>query len=254
MLSTLWLTAAVWGFPLNRPDPVAIEPYRCRRYPTGDKNNVVLSDQYAVSEQSPGAPVLGGAVAAILVPHATDRDMKRAAGARHTEALSALATLATGGLPSLLACDRSLAAQDDWRIGCKRPKGCSLQAVLGGEPVQADRAGKVGPVLSPIDDPRSALGLLALVETELLLPLSPGELALWTEEAVGYRAVLPTEPWLQVSEHTAGWVLHVPRRARCGCERDVVRRAYFVDRSGQLCELEEPGVPLAVSVDGECGR
>lgn len=244
------LVSVALAFPLNRPDPELMDGTRCMRHPVDDRNNVELTG-HTVGEAPPGAPVLGD-LASVFAPFTTDEAKKKAARGKGVTSLPAVTSLVAEGQPVLrAACDRSAALGDDFTEGCKRPKACSVQVTVDGTPLQTGDSGKLGPKLSPIDTPKAAYGLVALVDQDVFLPLTPLELAEWAEEAEGYRAITPAEPWVQVEERTNGWIVRAARKVACGCERDLVRRAYWVDRAGNLCQIEETPVPLAQAVDVE---
>lgn len=247
------LAATALAFPLNRPDPDHMEGYRCLRYPVGDANNVEITD-YTLSDAAPGAPVIPEALRSALTPFAADDALKAASRGRGVSSMSAVTSLATEGVPVLkAACDRSATDQDDFRSGCKRPKACVAQVTIDGQALQTSESGKLGPKLSPIDSPAVALGLVATVDGGVFLPLTPAELAAWSEEASGWRTLDDgTMPWVEIEERRMGWLVRVARRAPCGCEQDIVRRPYWVDGNGNLCMIDEPAVPLAKATEGTC--
>jgi hypothetical protein len=249
----LVLAGVALAFPLNRPDPDRMEGHRCLRYPVGDANNVETTD-FAVGETPPGAPVIPDALRTALTAFATDEALKKAARGRGVTSLPAVTSLGSLGTPVLrAACDRKATDQDDFTEGCKRPKACALQVSVDGKPMFTPESDPIGPKLSPIDSPALALGLVAIVDAGVFLPLSPEELLAWSETAPAYRVIDGgTTPWVEVIERPLGWLVRVTRLGPCGCEQDLVRRPYWVDRGGNLCMIDEPPVPVAKAIEGTC--
>src|SRR5690606_22544833 len=104
-----------------------------------------------------------------------------------------------------------------------------------------------------VEAPKEALGLVWFLDPDLFLPLTPDELAAWRAEAAGYVAVEPELPWVEIEEHAEGFLVRAPRKVRCGCDHDLVRRAYWVAKDGRSCALTEAPVLLAkVAGEPEC--
>lgn len=244
----VWLIAAVaLAFPLNRPDPKRMDGLRCLRYPVDLQNNVETTD-YTPTDRPPVTPMYSFDPGTIP----SDDALKKAAKGKGMYALPAVASLATEGRPIIVSCDRKASAQDDFTRGCKKPLGCTVQIVVNDRPKQAMDSDQIGPWVAPIDTAAKAVGVVALMDDDVFLPLTPEEQAAWVEQSAGYRVLSPENPWFEVERRNDGWLVHAARKVTCGCEHDLVRRSYWVDTKGRLCQLELPAVPLALAPEAEC--
>ena len=241
-----WTAARLFGIgpslagPLDMPDPDEMGRYACAQGPVGSPS---IGDRKKI-DAAPGQPLLPEDLAGALVPVATDDALKRA-GKGKLEAWPAVATLAVGGGTITADCEGPPTDRDDFSFGCKRPLQCELMTRIDGRAVRLATRPQAGQQLAPIESEREALGLLAIVEQDLFLPLTEGERAVWTAEAPSYTAVEPVLPWLGIETHDQGWLVRAPKRARCGCEHDIVRYAWWVSRTGRVCLVEETPVILA---------
>ena len=249
----LLLSTAALAGPLDRPDPMDMGRLHCAERPLGLTNNAPLSGGRTLGEAPAGPPTFPTGLQSSLLPYATDEALDKAEQ-KHLVPLSAVSTLATGASPVLASCEGAPTDVYDFvSESCEKPRRCKLLAVVDGATVTFDDQSSVGTRLAPVETIKEAVGLLALVEPDLFLPLTPGELEAWTLEAAGYRPVLPALPWLEVEEKPEGYVIRAARRVECGCEHDVVRRGYFVAKDGRTCPIAEEGaVVLAVAVDPVC--
>ncbi len=244
--------AAAAAFPLNTPDPDEMGTYRCKRHPVENDNNVALESR-TLSDQPPGPPSYADGVQGRLKGHANDTTLRKAGKGKGNLAAPASSSLATSGRPVTLGCGGRAATQDDFVIGCKRQQACTMLIRLPDHTGQYDRAGQLGPALAPIDNPAKALGLLAMLDRDLFLPLTAKELDRWAEVAAeSYRAVEPAIPWVDIEEKSRAFVVRAPRLVQCGCQHDLVRRAWWVSRDGRACQLEEMPEPLAIATDSTC--
>lgn len=240
----IWLlTATAWAGPLDRPDPDEMSGYACLQGPAG----APTLGEGAVGSGPPGPPVLGD-LASSLLPFATDEALKRA-GKGKLEAWPAVATLATRGVSISANCQGPPTDRDDFSFGCARPLQCELLTSIDGKAQRLATRPQAGQRLAPVETVQEAVGLVALVEQDLFLPLTPRELERWAEEAAGYTAVEPALPWVEVEKHKEGWLVRAPVRARCGCARDVVRRAWWVAINGRSCPVAETPLILAQAAE-----
>ncbi len=246
-----WAVAAVAG-PLDRPDANEMEGYRCRYRPVAIERGADLKDRELL-DLPPGPPEIEAPLELAALP--TDADLRRAARGRGNHTLPAVATLATGGIPALLGCSvREPTFQDDFTVGCRRLAPCELVIQVEDEGHKVAWSSQVGPVLHPITSVSEALGLVALLDHSVFVPLTEGERRAWDADAPRYLSVVPQVPWVEIEQHTEGWLVRAPRRALCGGCRDVVRRAWWVANDGRSCQLDEAPVVLARDRDGPCAE
>jgi len=223
--------------------------YRCADHPVSDKNNVPLND-YVVTDSPPGAPTFPMAVQGSLLPYATDDAQKATAKGKRVEALPAVATLAVKGRPVKLVCEPdSPDSADEFKWGCEKPLGCTIYLPVKSGTKLMKSTLQVGTALGHVGNEKTALGLVALLDAGVFLPMSPGEIGAWSERAQGYKAIKTDTPWVEFEEHEHGYIVRVPRVAECGCEKDLVRRAFWVSKDGRSCQVEEKGIPLATATD-----
>ena len=248
MLTALVSTAL--AYPLNYPDARRMGGFRCVEHPVMNVNNADLADA-VVSESPPGPPVFAPDLQRSLGPFASDEAMKATAKGKRVESFPAVASLALRGQPAKLVCEPDKPdSVDEYRWGCgERPLGCTAYIPLKSGSKAVRSTLQVGTLLGKITDPNEALGLVALIDAGVFLPMSPGELQAWAETAQGYRGIQTDKPWVEVVEHDYGWIVRAPRVATCGCERDVVRRAFWVSDDGRVCQVQEQPVALAHAVD-----
>lgn len=235
-----WLTRGALAGPLDNPDPDEMARYVCAQGSVGSPS---LGER-TKSETSPGLPILPEDLTSVLTPVASDDALKRA-GKGKLEAWPAIATLATSARTVSADCEGPPTDRDDFSFGCKRPLQCELMTAIDGRSVRLTTRPQAGQQLAPVESEREALGLLALVEQDLFLPLTEGERAQWLAEATAYTTVEPPLPWLGIETHPKGWLIRAPKRARCGCEHDIVRYAWWVSHTGRSCLVEEAPVILA---------
>jgi hypothetical protein len=249
----MWLAvlASAWGGPLDQPDPDEMHGYRCAERPLTLANNVPLADRTLV-DAPPGSPVYPAGFQSNLLPFATDGELKQAGKKRGLLVFPAVASLATAAVPVVADCEGPATDRDDFVRGCKLPLQCELLTTVEGQRVTFATRPQVATKFAPIESAKEALGLVAFVEPDLFLPLTPGELARWADEAGGYQATAPEVPWVEVIEHDQGWLVRAPRRVGCGCDHDVVRRAWWVNREGRSCLVQEAPVALAVAKSPTC--
>lgn len=249
-MAVLWWTVVAVAGPLDRPDATEMAGHRCRYRPVEIERGAPLDDR-EILEIPPGAPQIEAALELSSLP--TDAALRRAARGRGNHTLPAVSTLATGGIPALLGCSvRETTSQDDFTAGCRRVAPCELVIRVDGEGHKVGSFSQVGPVLHPITSASEALGLVALLDHSVFVPLTERERRAWTSDAGGYVSVEPRLPWVEIEQHEEGWLVRAPRRARCGTCRDVVRRAWWVANDGRSCQLEEPPVVLARDVGEDC--
>ncbi len=247
----MWSLVALsaWAGPLDLPDPDDMGRFQCRDRPVDLNNDVELGD-LELLDAPPGEPTYATGLASNLLPHATDKGLKAASKGKLVYTMPAVASLATGGVPIVLGCTaRDATFQDDFQVGCEDPVPCELVASLKGRSEKIERKSKIGPRLAPVDDAKTALGLVAMLDPYVFLPMTPHENAAWAEAAAGYRAVQSGVSWVEVVEHDEGWVVRAPRRVTCGDQNDVVRRAWWVSDDGRSCQIEETPIPLAKTRD-----
>lgn len=249
----MWLgmLSAAWGGPLDLPFPTEMSGYRCLEHPLDLSNNVPLLGR-TLSAVPPGPPVYPTSVQSDLLPFASDAELKRAAKKRGLVGFPAVASLATAGVPIVADCEGPATDRDDFVHGCKLRLQCELLTSLDGDRLTLATRPQVASRFAPVDTPREALGLVMFVEPDLFLPMTADELSQWKDEAVGYQAVEPAVPWVEIEPHEDGWLVRAPRRVTCGCDHDVVRRAYWVARDGRACPIREAPVPLAVATSPQC--
>lgn len=240
-----WSWSLALAGPLDLPDPAEMGPYRCVERPLGLENRAELGDRTA-SESPPGPPLWPDGLRSGMVPHASDDELKRAAKGRYVETFPAVGTLATGGAPVVMSCQSRATTRDAFSFGCTEALACELLLKVEDRAVRLDSRPQVAAKFYPVDSPKEALGLLPFYEPDLFLPLTPGELAAWAAEAAGYRAVEPALPWVEIETHPEGYLIRAPRRVTCGCDHDVVRRAYWIARNGRGCAVAETPQALAV--------
>ena len=250
----MWFGAwmAAWAGPLDQPDPDEMSGFRCVERPLGAANNVQLFAR-TLEEGPPSAPVYPMGLQSSLVPFAGDAALKQAGKKRGLVVFPAVGSLATAGSPVVADCEGAATDRDDFVHGCKLPLQCEMITTLDGKGITLATRPQVASRFAPVDSLKEALGLVLFIEPDLFLPLTPGELAAWAEDAEGYKAVAPSVPWVEVQEHEHGWLIRAPRRVTCGCEHDVVRRAYWVaSKDGRSCAVQEAPVPLAVATNPVC--
>lgn len=244
MLALAWSLTALAG-PLDLPDPAEMGPYRCVERPLGLENRAELGDR-KVSDSPPGPPTWPVGVQSGMVPHASDADLVKAAKGRYVETFPAVGTLATGGVPVIESCQSRATTRDAFSFGCTEALACELLIEVDGKASRLQSRPQAAARFSPVEDAKEALGLLMFYEPDLFLPMTPGELAAWAEQAAGYRAVEPALPWVEIETHPDGFLVRAPRRVTCGCDHDVIRRAYWVAKDGRSCAVAETPLALAV--------
>lgn len=244
----MWLSilTVAWGGPLDQPDPDEMSGYRCVERPLGMANNAPLLDR-TLGQGPPGPPIFPTGLQSSLLPFATDADLKVAGKKRGIVVYPSVGSLATAGVPIVADCEGPATDRDDFVHGCKLALQCEMLTTLEGNRLTLATRPQVASRFAPVETVKEALGLVLFVEPDLFLPLTPGELAAWAEEAAGYQAVEPAVPWVEVQEFDHGWLVRAPRRVTCGCEHDVVRRGYWVAKDGRACVVQEPPVVLAVA-------
>jgi hypothetical protein len=235
-----WLSLVAWAGPLDQPDPDEMSGYQCVQ---GSPGAPTLKDRTR-GQAPPGPPVLPPELGSQLAPFASDEAQRRAAKGK-LEAWPAVATLATDGVTLSADCEGPPTDRDDFSFGCTKPLQCELMTSIGGKAQRLATRPQAGQRLAPVESAREALGLIGIIEQDLFLPLTPGELAAWSAESATYVATEPAIPWAEVEEHEEGWLVRAPRRARCGCEHDLVRYSWWVSRLGRTCMVEETPVILA---------
>ncbi len=245
----LLLTSFALAGPLDQPDPDAMGTFRCVERPLTTQNSAGLGER-KLADHPPGDPVYPQGLASSLVPHAPDAELEKAGKGKWVWAAPAFASLATGGVPIRRSCQSRAVTTDDFFEGCTEALRCEVHATVDGEVRTFDRRPQVASAFSPVDSPREALGVLWFLDPDLFLPMTPDELAAWRERAAGYLAVEPEVPWVEITEQAEGWLVRAPRLVRCGCEHDLVRRAYWVAKDGRSCALTEAPLLLA-KVAGE---
>jgi hypothetical protein len=236
--------------PLDRPDPEDMGRYRCVERPLGAKNDVPLVNR-TLGDGPPGPPTFPSGVGSSLVPYAADAALKKAGKKHKLVVYPAAATLATRGEPVVADCENRALDDSHFAFGCDVKLACELYTRHDGEALVLDRRPQAASRFSPVEEVRDAVGLVAFYEPDLFLPLTPNELSRWEREAADYRVVEPQIPWIEVEKRDEGWLIRAPRRLKCGCDRDIVRRAYWVSKDGRGCMVDEPGVPLAQLPDTE---
>lgn len=247
-----WAAAALAG-PLDAPDPDDLGKYRCVERPLDFDNPYALGDR-AVGSQPPGPPWYADGLGARLTPFTTDDQLKKAGKGAGAFPAPAVASLATAGLVVKRDCENRATTTDHYFVGCKELVQCEVIAKILGQTQTFDRRPQAGAKLAPVESPAEAVGLAWFLDPDVFLPLTPGELAAWKEEAAGYAQVEPPLPWVEVEEHDQGYVVRVPRKVGCGCRHDLVRRAYWISKDGRSCPLTEPGVPLALATSEVCAK
>lgn len=230
------------------PDPAQMAGHTCAE-PLTLANNVPI-DAARLDGTTPDAPVVPMMVEGFLNRFAGDEELRKAAKGKRVVALPALASLATRGTAVRMACGSK--GDSDYTWGCKAAEACTLVLQVGPVIHQLDQHDQLAPLLAPVTSQAEALGLLALQDHDLFLPLTPAEKRAWKEEAQGYHTVGPRAPWVEIEDHDTGWVIRVPRKVGCGCEHDLVRRAWWVSRDGSSCPIVEDPLPLAQKVDPVC--
>lgn len=243
-----WLLAGVaWAGPLDAPEPEDMKPYRCIERPLGHANNAPLANR-TESDQPPGPPTFPSGLESGLVPYAADDVMKKAGKKKGIIVFPSIATLATGGTPITADCENRATDQYDFAYGCTEARTCDVYLTIEGHPVTLGSRPQVASKFTPVDSAKEAIGMVALYEPDLFLPLSPGERDAWARESANYHLVEPVVPWLEVEEQPEGWLVHAPRRVSCGCDRDVVRRTYWISEDGRGCTVDDKPIPLAIAV------
>ncbi|MEZ4240175.1 MAG: hypothetical protein R3F59_29285 [Myxococcota bacterium] len=249
-LAVIALAGLAHAGPLDRPDPDDMGRYRCTDRPLTRDNDVPLGNRTA-TDAPPGHPVYPTGLGSSLVPFATDAAIKKASRKHKVVAYNTVATLATRGVPVVADCENRAIDDSHFAWGCEVQLACQLYTEHDGHGIVLDRRPQAASRFAPIEEARDAVGLLAFYEPDLFLPLTPDELAQWDADAEDYHATAPEIPWVEVQEKPEGWLVWAPRRVHCGCERDIVRRAYWVSKDGRACPLVEDPQVLAQFV-GEC--
>jgi hypothetical protein len=245
------LASIAWAGPLDAPDPGDMGKYRCEEHPIGLDNPYSLGERKIV-QTPPGDPTFAAGLQGKLSPITTDKDLDKASKGAGQHAAPAVASLVSGGQVVRRNCENRATTTDHYFIGCKVAMQCEVLVRLGSESFTFDRRPMVGARAAPVESVAEAVGLVWFLDPDLFLPLSPGEFAAWAEERVGYDAVEPALPWLEVEEHDQGYLVRAPRKVGCGCDHDVVRRAYWVSKDGRSCPVIEPGQALAVAKSKVC--
>ncbi|MEQ1507604.1 MAG: hypothetical protein ABMB14_35565 [Myxococcota bacterium] len=240
---TLTLAVAAVAGPLDLPDPGDMGRYRCVERAATLAGDPPLTDRVAIADP-PGPPTFGPGVEPALAPYATDDAIAKAAK-KKLVALPAVGSLAVGGRPVVMDCENTATDRNDFSVGCRLSHACELLLTVEGTPVALASKPQVASKFAPVESVTEAVGLLAFYERDLFLPLTPGEREAWLEEAAGYQAVNPPVPWIEVEPHPGGWLIRAPRKGFCGCDHDLVRRAYWVSTDGRSCAVDEKPVTLA---------
>ncbi len=243
------LVAAAWAGPLDAPDPDDLGKLQC------DTRGVSLEaslGERTVGTARPGPPLIPAELRSRLAPFTSDTAIKKASKGTGAYPAPAVASLATAGSVVRRDCENRATTTDDFFVGCRMAVQCQVLLTHDGAALTFDRRAQVGARLAPVESPAEALGLAWFLDTDLFLPLTPQELAEWAEASATYAAVEPAVPWVEIEEHAEGWLVRAPRRASCGCNHDVVRRAYWVSKDGRSCPLVEAPVPLAVDRSPIC--
>ncbi len=249
MLLLSVLATVALAYPLNYPDHRRMGDYACVEHAVANENNIDLTE-YVITDSPPGPPTFPADVQGQLRPFATDDAQKRAAKGKRIEARSAVATLAVGGRSTKLVCETDKPeSNDEFRWGCEDAIGCTLYLPVKSGTKSLHSVLQVGSALGRVTSDRQALGLVALLDPGVFLPLTPVELEAWAETAQGYKALETDATWVELEKHDHGWLVRAPRIAECGCQKDLVRRAFWVSKDGRSCQVQEVPVPLAQATD-----
>ncbi len=250
MIGVVGVVAALAG-PLDAPDPTDMGKLRCEPHPLGLDNAYGLGER-TVGTTPPGPPTFPTGLQARLAPFATDSALRKASKGAGAYPAPAVASLASVGSVVRRDCENRATTMDHFFVGCRVAVQCEVLVTHDGATLTFDRRPQVGAKLAPVETPAEALGLTWFLDPELFLPLTPEELAAWAEESANYTLVEPAVPWVEIEEQPKGWLVRAPRRVGCGCDHDIVRRAYWIARDGRSCAVVEPPVPLAVAKADIC--
>lgn len=241
------------------PSPEAMGPYRCAEAPfglglsagvpleTGLLPGTVLEaalpeDLAAALSKVPNAEAVAQALAAVHAKAGEAVPARAAAG------------LAAGGQPVIKLCKREASEKEDFIEGCRHAAGCDLVLTLEGKRVVVSSLAELAEVLRPVDSKAEALGIAALADRWIWLPLNESEKAEFKvdHEDAQWTPVDTGLPLVEIEEHEAGYLVRAPRYVTCGCKHDLIRVAYWVSRSGAVCNVDEDPVTLAVSQNLQC--
>lgn len=153
-----------------------------------------------------------------------------------------------------LCCERPVAEDAAFVVGCRMAASCTVRVPSGGGHASARTADELAAALAPIDSRAEALGLVALIHRDVWLPLGEDTQTVAGETAQMFKwhPYPDAPPIVEVTEHAWGYLVRASLARTCGCEHSLVRRTFRVDRDGSVCATSEPAQPIAYSAAGLC--
>jgi hypothetical protein len=157
--------------------------------------------------------------------------------------LSIAERLTTGPGTWARCCPDKAGANDDFRVGCMFARACKI---VGPASSHSEREALTR-ALGPIDGPAKALGLVALLERDIFLPLSSAERTAAADSArfFKWQPYADQAAAVEVEPLETGYVVRLPQMRHCGCGHSIVRLAYQVGADGTVCRAKEKPVALA---------